>query len=229
MQNYDYSSPAQQPCGCNSGSTDQDSATTATPSRSIIRRPLSRICSERKRTRTRSSRRSAAFPLSRSRRSAAASCMPGCSFWRVSCRAQRCSRSIFSTGKGAAEVRRPKTASPKSKRNPTCGKTPEWDFMRKLCDTRGRYSRLRRASVLLFSSGPRSRLRADSPAGASRPHARRLRCRDAAAAIFPRPDVFLCLFLTDTDRNDLCHSCFPPVSIRRCGSCRAGCRLCGRP
>ena len=45
-----------------------------------------------------------------------------------------------------------------------------------------------------FSSGPLSCLRADSPAGASRPHARRPRCRDAATAIFPRPDAFCTFF-----------------------------------
>ena len=52
----------------------------------------------------------------------AASCMPGCSFWRASCRAQRCSRSIFSTGKRCSRsAQKPKTASQKGKRNPTHG------------------------------------------------------------------------------------------------------------
>ena len=41
---------------------------------------------------------------------------------RASCRARRCSRSIFSTGKRCSRsAQKPKTASPKGKRNPTRG------------------------------------------------------------------------------------------------------------
>ena len=96
-------------------------------SRETIRRDLSELERKGILTRSHGGALAAENPLPATR--AAASALPGCSLWRASCRAQRCSRSIFSTGKRCSRsVQKPKTASPKSKRNPTRGKTPEWDF-----------------------------------------------------------------------------------------------------